>query len=54
MKKKLLGGNYEPKVNPEVEITKPKDKDEFETEAIKHLGGSIAFVRGDKFYEENN
>ena len=54
MKKKLLCGNYEPKVNPEVEISEPKNEPEFEAEALKHLGGSIAFVRGDKFYEENN
>ena len=54
MKKKLLSGNYEPKVNPEVEISGPKNETEFEAEALKHLGGSIAFVRSKKFYEENN
>tara|TARA_B110000014_G_scaffold260624_1_gene250731 strand:- start:251 stop:415 length:165 start_codon:yes stop_codon:yes gene_type:complete len=54
MKKNLLSGNYEPKVNPEVDTSETKDENEFEKEAVKKLGGSIAFVRGDKFYEENN
>jgi len=56
MKKKLLRGNYTPEENPEVEGS---DRSlsithEFEKKAIERLGGSIAFVRGGKLYDENN
>lgn len=54
MKKKLLKGNYVPKVNPEVEANTSSNTSEFEKTAIEKLGGSIAFVRGGKLYEENN
>lgn len=54
MKKKLLKGNYLPKVDPEMEKTNTSIANEFETKAIEKLGGSIAFVRGGKLYDENN
>lgn len=54
MKRKLLKGNYNPKINPEAETEKPMIENEFEKAAIENLGGSIAFVRGGKLYEENN
>ena len=52
MKRKLLQGNYEPKTNPEMD--KVETSHEFEEEALGKLGGSIAFVRKGKLYEENN
>lgn len=54
MKRRLLKGNYEPQINPELEKPQVKSENEFEKAAIEHLGGSIAFVRGGKLYEENN
>jgi hypothetical protein len=54
MKRKLLGGNYNLEKEPEVDITIKKDISDFEKDAIDHLGGSIAFVRGGSLYEENN
>lgn len=54
MKRKLLKGNYESQVNPEIEKKGAKSENEFERAAIENLGGSIAFVRGGKLYEENN
>jgi hypothetical protein len=54
MKRKLLGGNYDLEKNPEVNITQKKDVSDFEKDAIEHLGGSIAFVRGGSLYDENN
>jgi len=52
MMRKLLKGNYEPTTNPEVK-QQPKEESEFEKASIENLGGSIAFVRGGKLYEEN-
>lgn len=56
MKKKLLKGNYVPDDNPEMEEKKSSlsTTHEFEKKAIERLGGSIAFVRGGKLYDENN
>ena len=54
MRKKLLKGNYLPKVNPEVEEKNTSTTNEFEKKAIEKLGGSIAFVRGGNLYDENN
>ena len=54
MKKKLLKGNYSPKINPEVEEKNTSITNEFEKNAIEKLGGSIAFVRGGNLYDENN
>lgn len=54
MKRRLLKGNYETRMNPEIEKQEVKLENEFEKAAIEHLGGSIAFVRGGKLYEENN
>ena len=54
MKRKLLKGNYVLEKNPESESQNKKDGSEFEEDAIKHLGGSIAFVRGGSLYDENN
>ncbi len=56
MKKKLLKGNYLPESNPEMEEknTSSSTTHEFEKKAIERLGGSIAFVRGGKLYDENN
>ena len=54
MKKKLLKGNYPPKINPEVEEMNTSITNEFEKNAIEKLGGSIAFVRGGNLYDENN
>ena len=53
MKRKLLQGNYETKIIPEIE-KQDKTSYEFEDAAISNLGGSIAFVRKGKLYEENN
>ena len=53
MKRKLLGGNYDLKKNPEYELSKKTKENEFEEAALKNLGGSIAFVRGGNLYEEN-
>jgi hypothetical protein len=55
MDKKLLRGNYTPKVNPEMETKKTSDAtNEFEKKTIEKLGGSISFIRGGKLYDENN
>jgi hypothetical protein len=55
MDKKLLRGNYAPKVNPEMESKNTTDvTNEFEKKTIEKLGGSISFVRGGKLYDENN
>ncbi|HEV2193254.1 MAG TPA: hypothetical protein VGR54_06525 [Nitrosopumilaceae archaeon] len=57
MKKKLLKGNYLPESNPEMEEKNSSSSTtthEFEKKAIERLGGSIAFVRGGKLYDENN
>ena len=53
MKRKLLKGNYKLEKNPESELSEKKSESEFEKAALEHLGGSIAFVRGGKLYEEN-
>ena len=53
MRKRLLKGNYLPKVNPEVEEKISSTTNEFEKKAIEKLGGSIAFVRGGNLYDEN-
>ena len=54
MKRKLLSGNYKPPKEAVVEDEKKIDSDEeFQREALTKLGGSIAFVRGRKFVEEN-
>jgi len=53
MKRKLLRGNYEAKTDPETE-NQVEATHEFEEAALSNLGGSIAFVRKGKFYEENN
>ena len=55
MKKKLLKGNYLPEKTPEIEEKiMSSNTNEFEKKAIERLGGSIAFVRGGKLYDENN
>lgn len=54
MKRKLLSGNYEVEKNPEANTTREENISEFEKDAIEHLGGSIAFVRGGSLYDENN
>ena len=54
MKRKLLSGNYKVEKNPEANTTKEENMSEFEKDAIEHLGGSIAFVRGGSLYDENN
>jgi hypothetical protein len=56
MKKKLLKGNYTPEGNPEIEEQNSSSSTthEFEKKAIERLGGSIAFVRGGKLFDENN
>lgn len=53
MKRKLLGGNYDLKKDPECELPEKTKTSEFESAALDHLGGSIAFVRGGNLYEEN-
>ena len=53
MKRKLIKGNYNPEKNPEITISEEEPQNEFETAAIKNLGGSIAFVRSGKLYDEN-
>ena len=41
----LLKGNFDPKKNVKAEIAQEDDLEQrFEKEAMKHLGGSIAFV----------
>ncbi|MGE0040274.1 MAG: hypothetical protein AB7H88_04115 [Vicinamibacterales bacterium] len=40
----VLKGNFEPKKPVEVEIAKQSLEEQFEHEALKRLGGSIAFV----------
>ena len=52
MARKLLQGNYEPEKNPDAKTV--ESLHEFEDEALDSLGGSIAFVRKGKLYEENN
>jgi len=54
MKRKLIDGNYTPENNPELTISDEESHNEFEISAIKNLGGSIAFVRDGKLYDENN
>tara|TARA_B110000495_G_C22808290_1_gene471952 strand:- start:546 stop:716 length:171 start_codon:yes stop_codon:yes gene_type:complete len=54
MKRKLLSGNYNPEKNPEISLYDNKSTKGFEQSAIEKLGGSIAFVRGGKLYDENN
>ena len=54
MKRKLLSGNYNLENDPEANTTVKENMSEFEKDAIKHLGGSIAFVRGGSLYDENN
>jgi len=41
---KILRGNFEPAKSVEVEQHKDTLEDQFEREALKRLGGSIAFV----------
>jgi hypothetical protein len=53
MKRKLISGNYDLQKNPESELPDKKEEHEFEEAALKRLGGSIAFVRGGRIYEEN-
>ena len=53
MKRKLLRGNYDAKTVPETE-KQVETTHEFEDAALSNLGGSIAFVRKGKLYEENN
>jgi predicted transcriptional regulator len=41
----LLKGNFVPKKNVEIDTIRPESlEDRFEREALKRLGGSIAFV----------
>ena len=40
----ILKGNFKPKRPVIADIKQPKLEDEFEHEALKRLGGSIAFV----------
>ena len=40
----VLKGNFEPKKSVKVEETKDDLEERFEREALKKLGGSIAFV----------
>ena len=54
MKRKLIKGNYNPEKNPEITISDKESDNEFEINAIKNLGGSIAFIRDGKLYDENN
>jgi hypothetical protein len=54
MKRKLLKGNYELEKNPESELSKTKPEHDLEKAALEHLGGSIAFVRDGRLYEEND
>lgn len=49
MKRKITSGNYTPKREALVDAKEPKM--EFEEEALKKLGGSIAFVKGRKLVE---
>ncbi len=45
----LLKGNYDLKKNVEAKKDEKEDlEDRFEREAMKHLGGSIAFVKKKK------
>lgn len=53
MKRKLLGGNYNLKKDPECELPTKTKTNEFESAALENLGGSIAFVRGGNLYEDN-
>jgi len=53
MKRKLINGNYNPEKTPEITISEEETENEFESAAIKNLGGSIAFVRDGKLYDEN-
>ena len=53
MKRKLLGGNYDLKKDPECELPTKTKTNEFESAALENLGGSIAFVRGGNLYEDN-
>ena len=54
MKRKILSGNYDLEKNPEVSLHNTESIKGFEQSAIEKLGGSIAFVRGGKLYDENN
>lgn len=40
----VLKGNFTPKNPVEVHLEEPKLEEQFEREALKRLGGSIAFV----------
>ena len=53
MKRKLLGGNYDLKKDPECELQEKTKTGEFERAALDDLGGSIAFVRDGNLYEDN-
>jgi hypothetical protein len=54
MKRKLIDGNYTPEKNPEINTSNEESCNEFEISAIKNLGGSIAFIRNGRLYDENN
>ena len=55
MKRKLIDGNYNTEKNPELDVSdKESQEKEFEINALKKLGGSIAFIRNGKLYDENN
>ena len=45
----VLKGNFEPRKNVEVTHRAPTLEEQFEKEALKRLGGSIAFVSRKKF-----
>jgi hypothetical protein len=50
MRAQVLRGNFQPKNNPIVDQAGPDDlTTRFEAEALKRLGGSIAFVSKKKF-----
>lgn len=54
MKRKLLKGNYQLDEEPESEMPVENQVHDLEKSALENLGGSIAFVRDGKLYEENN
>tara|TARA_B100000953_G_C18002042_1_gene415435 strand:- start:1200 stop:1364 length:165 start_codon:yes stop_codon:yes gene_type:complete len=54
MKRKLIDGNYNTEKNPELDVSDKESQNEFEINALKKLGGSIAFIRNGKLYDENN
>jgi hypothetical protein len=50
MSRQVLRGNFQPRSVPSVEEAPPEDlTDRFEAEALRRLGGSIAFVSKKKF-----